>query len=515
MDKEWTKWTINGRKILTALDRFWSHRPALLYGLAFLLGISAFIEKSPWIIFPVLVLILSVRGNRLVLAMLLGMAGMIYVHALFQFPFLPEKGLEGTAYINISSLIPTQTHFGKFWTYKGTLHSFRPASQKESIADNIPYTLSIPRDPEFFRPSASPNYRISAKLRQSKNGHYILSVHKDVPWYAANGSWSLTEYRFKAKRAVAEYIQNHIWSERATNFLTGLAIGEFDDRLMIFEFNRFGLQHLMAISGFHFSIISAILGMLLTLFFPLKKANVLLMVLLTSYCLFLGWTPSVMRAWITIMIALVGQRLEKEGNGLNSLGIALLVILLIDPLAYQNMGFQFSFATTAAILLFFQPMHELIMKIFPKRPLSILYEFPRPSQHAYVLLTTFRNGLALTGAVTIIALPMTLFFFHKFPVLSLVFNLFFPFLVSFSMLFLILGILWAWIPAVSHFLHLVNTIYTESILNIAYNFPAKYDTVLHSYDLSGGILLLLMSIIFIIGFIMKGLDKENESNYVF
>lgn len=61
------------QKIIKALDRFWVQHPALLYGLAFLLGITAYFEQSPWLIGPASALILSVRGHRLILALLLGM----------------------------------------------------------------------------------------------------------------------------------------------------------------------------------------------------------------------------------------------------------------------------------------------------------------------------------------------------------------------------------------------------------------------------------------------------------
>ena len=83
------------------------------------------------------------------------------------------------------------------------------------------------------------------------------------------------------------------------------------------------------------------------------------------------------------------------------------------------------------------------------------------------------------------------------------------------MLLLILGMMWAWLPPVSQLLHQINTVYTESVLNIAYNFPTKLDTVWHVYDLSGGVLLILLSLIYFIGFIMRGLGKENKPSYVF
>ena len=383
-----------------------------------------------------------------------------------------------------------------------------------SKIENVPYSLSLPRKGEFNRHSGGRSYVVEAKLKKSEKGGYFLAVNKDTPWHPVKGSWGLAEMRFWAKRYATDYIYGHISSGRAAKFLAGLAVGEFDDRMMVYEFSRFGLQHLMAISGFHFGIIAYIFGLFLCLFLPFHRAQKTLMVLLSVYCLFLGWAPSVMRAWITIMIGLMGQAICKQGNGLNSLGIALLVILIIDPLAYQNIGFQFSFATTAAILLFFQPMHDLVQYIFPKRHLSEMLEFDKLSQHAYILLSGFRTSLALSMAVTIIAVPMTLVLFHKFPVLSLFYNLFFPFLVSFSMLFLILGILWSWIPPISYFIHEINTIYTECVLNVAYELPTRYDVVWIWHGLDGAYVVVWMTILYLIGFIMNGFRKE-EPMFIF
>ena len=76
-------------------------------------------------------------------------------------------------------------------------------------------------------------------------------------------------------------------------------------------------------------------------------------------------------------------------------------------------------------------------KMFRTRSLSKITEMHWLDQHAYCLLYYLRQGLALALAVNLVAMPITFFYFQKFPLMSLFYNLFFPFLVSFSMLLLL------------------------------------------------------------------------------
>src|SRR5262249_55475973 len=156
--------------------------------------------------------------------------------------------------------------------------------------------------------------------------------------------------------------------------------------------------------------------------------------------------------------------------------IALLAILLFDPLMAKGIGFQFSFATTAAILLLFSSCDVAMQMIFNKRPLSQITKMDRTNQHGYFLLSTIRQGLALTLAVNLVALPMTLFYFHKFPWMSLIYNLFFPFLVSVSMLLLIIGTLSQLLfSPLGEWVHACNNVYTHYMLNYTYNMPTSVD----------------------------------------
>ena len=209
------------------------------------------------------------------------------------------------------------------------------------------------------------------------------------------------------------------------------------------------------------------------------------------------------------MIALFSTFLEKESKGINSLGIAILVICLFDPLLVQSIGFQFSVATTAAILILFPTMNRMTQKIWRCRPLSQMIQMDGMNQHGYCILACFRGAFALTLAVNLIALPMTLFFFQKFPWMSLLYNLFFPFMVSISMFLLLVGSgVGLILPFLGNGIHWLNSIFTHFSLNLIYHMPTTVDYVLRTEPFSAGIIIAYITVIFIIGIFLQAKQEE-------
>jgi competence protein ComEC len=266
----------------------------------------------------------------------------------------------------------------------------------------------------------------------------------------------------------------------------------------------------MAISGFHFAIIASILALLLRFMIPERLSTPLLILLLSSYFFFLGDSPSIIRAWITILVALVGLSLERRSFGINSLGVAILFILLYNPLMSQSIGFQFSALSTAAILLFYPIFDHLMQKVFIRRSLGQMIEMDTFNQHGYTILATFRQASAMALAVNIVALPAMLFYFEKFPYLSLLYNLFFPFLVSFSMFLLIIGLV---LGPLGGFVHAINSIYTRFVLNFLYGMPSTFDYTLHTGSIRGEFLICYLIGIFLWGIWMQHKLKEQHLEF--
>ncbi len=335
--------------------------------------------------------------------------------------------------------------------------------------------ISILDQPDLFRPAANSDYKVVGTLKPTKSGGYLFAPSKEAPWLQVGSTWSFAEWRYHSKAFVSRWVSEHITSTRAGSFLSGIATGDFDDRLLSFELARFGVQHIMAISGFHFGILAAVLGLALRSLLGGRRAAIGLLMLMTAYFIFIGSSPSVSRAWITIAVALLAYLWHCKEHALNSLGVALLCVLVSNPLSVINLGFQFSFLATAAILLGYKAFNEGLQTLWQKRSLARALQLSSQDQHGYYLLSLTRQSLALTLAVHLVAVPLTLYHFHKFPFMSLLYNLFFPFLVSISMLLLILAALLAFLPPVAAWLHGLNSYFTDMTLNLTFHMPPSID----------------------------------------
>jgi len=504
-----------------AWQQFYLHYPALLYACALLLGVAWAKHPTPILILPSIALALPLLHTsrqkqaliRLLLATVTMLAAFLWVNVYYKKTALGDQELKGTAHLDISSLALVSTPFGSNWNYRGTIRTFvhQDENSESHKLHNLPYWMSISQNKKLSRPPANVSYLVEGRLKESQPGKYIFIPSKEAPWRPIRASWSAAEVRYHLKSGIKRYLATHIPDARSAAFLTGLSTGDFDDRQMQFEFSRFGLQHIMAISGFHFAILAAIISQFLALIFSKKWSTCLLIFLMSSYFLFLGNSPSILRAWVMILLVLAGFLLERRTTGLNALGIALMVVLLLDPLAVLNMGFQFSFATTAAILLFYGPIELFLQRIFTKRALSEVIEMDRVDKHGYLAITFIRQALALAGAVNLVALPMTLFFFNKFPLFALLYNLFFPFLVSISMLLLLIAAaLGLVIPSLGLAIHAFNSSYTSYVLNFAYELPINWDRNLRVSEISFEEIVGYLTLLFCAGIVTQYALKQRQ-----
>lgn len=374
----------------------------------------------------------------------------------------------------ISSLKIQQSPFQKSLLYTGTFNK-------------IPCKIYAPLNKKYY--PADKKYIIEGKMDEKSS---VLKPHKKKSWQPIENTFSFAQWRFEAKQAVRHYIKKHLKNPKVASFMSTLATGDIDERSLAFEFGRLGLQHILAISGFHFGMLALFAGFIFRLVFPLKIAAIALLLLLTSYYFFLGNSPSIQRAWIACSIFLIGYIANKRCTALNALGLGLMIELILDPLSLLQISFQLSFAATMSLLLLYQPMHSLISRMIPKKPLSVLSRMSMLDQHGYLLSAFFRKTLALNLSVHLFTLPLILFLFHKFPLLSLVYNLFFPLAVTISFFLFLLSLL---LP----FLHTLNEYYTSALLQMTSNPPALLNYSFRIKIISFPLIVALLTLIFYAG----------------
>lgn len=413
--------------------------PALIAGLFLCFG-SLFALSTPWILIPTAALFFLIKKERVPLMAALFLFPLFYVSHTY---WLPRANTPISGHFYIHS-IEQGKGFSNGCVYRGHVRS---------NGKKTPCTLF-----SQTRYQANTIYAIKGILKTKKPPFYTLKLKE--PPQPIDNRLTLAELRFRAKERVKTYIAAHIQKEKAALFLAGLATGQLDDQVMKMQFSTLGISHIMAISGLHFALIALALHLFLRFFLPSKIEAILLISLLFLYFLFIGDSPSVQRAWVAATVFLSSHLVEKRPHPLNSLGVALIVILLFNPLWACSLGFQLSFLATGAILLLYQPTENLLRLWIPRLPLEAVLQRSFLSQQVYLIRSFFREALALTLAVHVALLPLLLHTFHTFSLNGLIYNLFFPLLAGWALLLFLISLP---LP----FLHPINTYFCEWLLEIA------------------------------------------------
>ena len=461
------------RQTRRAFLSFWEKHPALWIGLSLLLGTSYAFNPLPLFVAIWGVLALCVQNKRAVLWGLLACSG-AYIGATLRHPttLLAQEKVSGKGRFHITEVKPYSSPFNHSILYKGTLLYFE--EETGNCYNKLPCALYLPMNGSH--PVANTDYEIQGTLSQKGPYAFVLKPEKNRTWEPLPSFLNLSAWRFATKQQLFQHLKTQFQDPKVLSLLYSLTSGHVDERVLKMEFNKLGLQHILAISGFHFALFALFLGGLLKLFLPHKISLVLLLLGLSAYALFLGNSPAIQRAFIAISVVVIGKLLERRSSGLNALGIGIIAELLLSPLSVLELGFQLSFLCTLAILLFYPTMQTALGKLFEKREAREVLRMPLVHQHGYLLCSFFRTSLALNLAVHFISIPVLLYQFHRFPLLSIAYNLFFPAALSLSMFLLFFAfLLFPLLPLASHWIHQVNHAWTAGLLSLTSNPPAFLD----------------------------------------
>ena len=174
------------------------------------------------------------------------------------------------------------------------------------------------------------------------------------------------------------------------------------------DFSRAGASHILAVSGMHVGIIFTAISSLLSLISKSRKfklfGGIFSIIFLWFYAFICGLQPSIVRACTMFSVPIIGKLLKRDSSSFNSLLFTAFCMLLYDYTYLFNLGFQLSFLAVAGILLF----QKRIFNIFPLQNKILIWIWSLTSVSIAAQITT---------------LPLTIYYFHNIPVLSLITNL--------------------------------------------------------------------------------------------
>jgi competence protein ComEC len=187
-------------------------------------------------------------------------------------------------------------------------------------------------------------------------------------------------------------------------------------------FRRTGTTHILAISGMNFGIVASaafvVFRWLLGFIHPIlltgwarKGAALLTLVPVGLYAFLAGMSPSTQRALIMVTVFLLTFLIEREHDLMNTLAVAALSILVVNPPSLTSVSFQLSFAAVFVILYGFAQIprrEEAAQPVAPGAAARL-----KRSVELFFLVSVF----ATAGT-----LPLILYYFNTLSFISLLAN---------------------------------------------------------------------------------------------
>jgi competence protein ComEC len=220
--------------------------------------------------------------------------------------------------------------------------------------------------------------------------------------------------RFKSlecRRILLSHLREIISDEKSFSVGAALLFGYTRDldKDLRQTFAATGSSHVLSISGLHFSIIYAILYFLFSFLGNNKKGRIarqaIILPLMWVFVFLTGMGPSVIRAAVMISLWGFGNAFLYKSFTINTVGAAAFFMLLYKPFNLFDVGFQLSFSAVLAILL----INPHLVKLHESRNPLIQYVW-----ELSCVSTSAQLGTA----------PLSMYYFHQFPLLFLVTNLF-------------------------------------------------------------------------------------------
>ncbi|SER78314.1 ComEC/Rec2 family competence protein [Pedobacter rhizosphaerae] len=235
--------------------------------------------------------------------------------------------------------------------------------------------------------------------------------HKQVIKTNKNVGNTLVQFALQLWKNQINKYRNLIKNDEAFAVASTLILGYRADlsNQTLAAYTKTGTIHALSVSGAHVAIIYVVINFLLSFMDRRKNLKILKLILICTiiwnYALITGLSPSVIRSAIMITVFMVCKTFAKTGNSYNILAFSAFLQLIYNPFLLWDVGFQLSYLAVFG-LLYLQP------KIYN-------WFFIR---HKW--LDKLWNFIALSLAAQMVSFPLSLYYFHQFPVYFLLANLF-------------------------------------------------------------------------------------------
>ncbi len=291
--------------------------------------------------------------------------------------------------------------------------------------------------PEIIKNQNNPG-AFNFKEYAATQGFYYQLFLPDKNWQlsSVNQSFNLNIELKKFRRKIFNYYRQSGLNENELAVFSALTLG--DKSLLEHDLRQgyvsAGLMHVLAVSGLHVGIIYMVVKFLLKGLMKKRWGTIVRffvsIAILWGYAMFTGLSPSVTRAATMFSVFVIGDLFGKRYAVYNSMALAAFILLFYNPLLLLNVGFQMSFLAVMGIVFFYPIVYKWIY--VPHKYLDKIWQL-----------------MAVSIAAQIITTPLSLYYFHQFPLLFMLSNLLMVPLATVLMYVFVMMIVFMPVPFIS------------------------------------------------------------------
>jgi competence protein ComEC len=269
------------------------------------------------------------------------------------------------------------------------------------MAHSVLKEFSEPENPFEF------NYRRWMEYQ----GIVLQTYLKSTAWHKIGNKKGLKSWISEIRHQVVYIYEKSGISNDELAVLSALTLGIREDLPSDIKesFAISGAMHVLAVSGLHVGIIFLVLNVLLSFTrkfrYGRQVRTIMIIIFLWIFALLTGLRPSVVRAVFMFSIIQTGQGLKRPPDMYNTISLSAFCLLLINPFLLVDVGFQLSYLAITGIV-FFQP------RIY------------RLAQIKNSFIDRVWQLFTVSAAAQLVTAPLTIFYFHYFPVYFWLTNLF-------------------------------------------------------------------------------------------
>jgi competence protein ComEC len=249
----------------------------------------------------------------------------------------------------------------------------------------------------------------------ARRGIYSFVRRARVEDVDEGGARSLAGHLFACKQR-AQSVISQMLPEPQASLLTGILLGVetgIPDGVME-AFEATGTSHIIAISGFNITIVAGIFAGIAGRFLHRRRALLTAMAGVAVYTVLVGASPAVVRAALMGCLYLFARYVGRRSYPSISLSAAALIMTAWNPHTLWDRGFQLSFAATAGLLFYTEPLERLSQRALER------ISSPERARRVVNLVS---DTLLVTVAAQITTTPILVRSFRRVSLVTLLSNL--------------------------------------------------------------------------------------------